>query len=467
MSQGNEGQRAVMDHATIKRLAKEFGCRATDLIVLAPQNDPFYAGSPAQRRDAEWFAQLWEEAEYGNGNRVHLRRIHYRLVSFGTIIKPDGTVYQNTERDWEYLGNASKCARVLGIVDAWSFEDRRNPDPIINTHDLDAHERVWNPQISSPLYDWDFPTIDATFGESSCLGMPVPTVHGYDYFEHRQPYHIEIWCEKSTMNDILEPMARQYKCNVQTSLGFQSLSSALDLIARGEAAEKAVRVLYLSDYDPAGTLMPQATARQLEFWTSKYAPNLNIALKAIVLTREQVEAHDLPRIPIKETDRRKKGFEEREGKGAVELDALEALHPGELRRIIVSEIERLRDPRLDRKYWIAGEEAEQAVNSEWEQATAHLHEEIQSLEKDFGGIRERFERKIEALRGEYREESRPIRDRFENLRQAIRNEAENFDPFLPDLPEPEVEGDDPEEWLYHSARSYGDQLVFYKRAQEL
>jgi hypothetical protein len=44
------------------------------------------------------------------------------------------------------------------------------------------------------------------------------------------------------MNDVLEPIAHRYGSNIQTSLGFQSVSSVLDLIKRGDAIYKMVRV---------------------------------------------------------------------------------------------------------------------------------------------------------------------------------------------------------------------------------
>jgi hypothetical protein len=50
--------------------------------------------------------------------------------------------------------------------------------------------------------------------------------------------------------------------------------------------------------------------------------------------------YKLPRTPIKESERRAAKFEERYGEGATELDALEALHPGELRKIVEAEIDR-------------------------------------------------------------------------------------------------------------------------------
>jgi hypothetical protein len=37
----------VLTYEQIKQLAKQTGQRVTDLIPLAPQNDPFYTGTPA------------------------------------------------------------------------------------------------------------------------------------------------------------------------------------------------------------------------------------------------------------------------------------------------------------------------------------------------------------------------------------------------------------------------------------
>ena len=70
--------------------------------------------------------------------------------------------------------------------------------------------------------------------------------------------------------------------------------------------------------------MPVAVAHQIEFWLQDYTPGADINLTPLALTRDQVITYQLPRIPIKESDARKAGFEERYGAGAVELDALEA-----------------------------------------------------------------------------------------------------------------------------------------------
>ena len=67
------------------------------MIALDRKHDPFYAGTPAQRRDAEWFAEKWERFRGVGG---HLRRIHYRILGHG-IIRPDmNTLYVNDKRSW-------------------------------------------------------------------------------------------------------------------------------------------------------------------------------------------------------------------------------------------------------------------------------------------------------------------------------------------------------------------------------
>ncbi len=117
----------MLDYDSIKQLAREAGCKVTDLIVLSSGNDPFYAGVPFRRERAEWFADLWNRFGFQHG--VHLRRIHYVLVSQEEpILWPNGEPYQNTENDWSYLDTASLAARYLGFIPPDVLIDRRNPE---------------------------------------------------------------------------------------------------------------------------------------------------------------------------------------------------------------------------------------------------------------------------------------------------------------------------------------------------
>ena len=88
----------VMDYETIKAVAKEAGVTIADLCALAPNNDPFYTGRPSEVKAARWFADLWQRFGYTDG--VHLRRVHYRIVSQDPpVSRPDGTLY-NSDRDY-------------------------------------------------------------------------------------------------------------------------------------------------------------------------------------------------------------------------------------------------------------------------------------------------------------------------------------------------------------------------------
>ena len=79
--------------------------------------------------------------------------------------------------------------------------------------------------------------------------------------------------------------------------------------------------------------MPVAVARKIEFEIRSNDLDIDIQVRPIILTHKQCKKYRLPRTPIKETERRAAHFEARFGEGATELDALEALHPGELHGI--------------------------------------------------------------------------------------------------------------------------------------
>ena len=76
--------------------------------------------------------------------------------------------------------------------------------------------------------------------------------------------------------------------------------------------------------------MPKAVARKVEFTIAKFDLNVDLQLIPLALTPDQCRTYNLPRTPIKDTERRKDKFEQTFGVGATELDALEALHPGRI-----------------------------------------------------------------------------------------------------------------------------------------
>jgi hypothetical protein len=145
---------------------------------------------------------------------------------------------------------------------------------------------------------------------------------------------------------------------------------------------KPTRIFYISDHDPAGELMPKATARQVEFWLRKYAPDIPFKLTPLALTKEQVVRFKLPRIPIKESDLRKKYFQDRHGSGACELDALEALHPGELARMVRNAVESYIDASLEERLADAHIEAQDDVEDAWAELIEAEAGELKAIKAD-------------------------------------------------------------------------------------
>jgi hypothetical protein len=308
----------IWDYENIKAFAKTEGVKITDLLALAPQNDPFYAGTETDIARGKWFRDIWERA--GFTNSVHLRRVHYWAVSQKEpVLMHNNKAYENTDPCWDYLVMSSKMARYLGYVRIEDVIDNKNPKPTVNM----------NPGELEPSFQINVPNLD----------NPYVWVNGLNAASV-QPYHVEIWCEKSTMNDVLEPLASKYGANVVTFQGEVSISACYDLAVRiKENGGKPCRVFYLSDFDPAGQSMPVAMSRKVQFML-QYCElfDLDVKIRPLCLTADQVRAYDLPRIPIKESEKRGPAFEATHGTGAVELDALEALHPGTLGRIVETEL---------------------------------------------------------------------------------------------------------------------------------
>jgi len=386
------------DYDTIKKTAKENGITINDILALAPANDPFYVGSKNQMELARWFNDIY--TKMGRPPQCHIRRTHYWLISQPDPKKADGMPYENTHNDWNILTLASKYARYANLVPTDALIDRRNPDPIINISE-------WENEVPTETKDSiDSEEIIDSIVEKFYVWNPHNT----------QPYHLELWCEKSTMNDVLEPIGKERGINIVTGLGELSITAIYDLIKRIRTIGKPTRIFYISDFDPAGECMPVSVARKIEYYIHFFGIEENIKLKQIMLTSDQCKKYKLPKTPIKEKEKRKEGFETRHGTGATELDALEALYPGEMKKTILKEIDRY----FDVKSW---------------NESIRKNNELQEI------VREFLEDKIE--------------DVLENL------DISEYDDYEP--PRGEEINDDKEEWLYDSGLDYMDQMARYKK----
>jgi hypothetical protein len=460
----------------LRELQRELGVGKIDaLLALSANHDPFNAGTPGKVSAARWFAAIYRQFEFAAG--YHLRRMHYRMIvsdppplrnSDMTEMRPGpkkagrGEVYENTIEAWKELCEASAHARHLDLVAADAFEDHRNPDPLLfDAYGVEASEPTF---LLNDVLPWELPSIGLKAASDLSLRLPQIETSGYEYSLRDQPYHLESWIEKTTMNDVLVPICQELGVDFIPGTGFQSISGAIKALQRllRLPLDRPTRIFYISDFDPAGNVMPIAVARHLEFYRRKYAPLADIKLTPIVLTKAQVIKYRLPRVPIKESDLGRNRFEDAYGAGAVELDALEALHPGELAKIVRAAIKPYRDLDIEDALSDAADEAQEEAEQAWEDATQAQREALEEAQEKIAEIAERYRQEAEALDARLQAELDPLRPRLDELREEIQQAAADLEVALPERPVAERAEVDEEDWLFSSDRSYVEQLRHYQ-----
>jgi hypothetical protein len=414
------------DYDQLKAACKELGRPGEYMVALSRENDPF-AIRDGRVQMAKWLATVWHDLRITG--TVHVRRIHYVIVSHKDIAFPKGGNYENTERHWDSLRWAVRDARYLELIPGDDFEDRRNAVPIVHLVNGASSAHVGIPQRAEfnmpdlpELYFWE-PKID-------------------------QRYHVEIWAEKTTQNDILEPIAQRYGINLITGAGELSYTACSRLMRRIEEIGRPTRILYISDFDPSGENMPVSVARKVEYFIRKNELDLDVQVRPIALTKEQCEEYRLPRVPLKTNNKsniaRAERWEEKHGEGATELDALEALHPGSLRQIVEAEIDRYHDHDL-----------EAGVNEEAAGIEAEIDDTNESVQAE-------FEDQIEEIKAEFEDLKARVESLYLDMDTRLREEAPDLEGI--DWPEP-ADGDDDDDPLYCSSRDYVEQIERYKLHQ--
>lgn len=151
----------------------------------------------------------------------------------------------------------------------------------------------------------------------------------------RQPFYVEIWCEKDAIRSILLRAAEPFGVPVFAAIGFASLTalhSAAQTFNRAIRAGKRPVVLYFGDHDPSG-VSAQAKAEE----TLREKHGVAVEFRRLAVTAEQIAKFNLPTRPAKKTDSRAKNW-----KGdCVEVDAMSSEM---LIQLTQEAIERMIDP---------------------------------------------------------------------------------------------------------------------------
>jgi len=130
------------------------------------------------------------------------------------------------------------------------------------------------------------------------------------------PVYVEVWCEKDALAGVLVEETEPYDVPLMVARGYSSISFLHSAAKAIEAKGKPAYIFHFGDLDPSGV----DAASDIEAKLRRYAPGAEIHFERPAVTREQVEAWNLPSRPTKMTDTRAKKF----SGTSVELDAIPA-----------------------------------------------------------------------------------------------------------------------------------------------
>jgi hypothetical protein len=153
----------------------------------------------------------------------------------------------------------------------------------------------------------------------------------YDLWQGVEDY-VEVWVESRSIAGVIEDVCRDLAVSLYPAGGFTSLTlayQAAEYINRASRdGERAVTVLYIGDYDPAGVLIDQKVEEELR---THLNPAVHLEFDRIAITPEQIAYYDLPTKLRNPKDRRSNHIQE-----TVEAEAMPA---GVMRSILRHHVE--------------------------------------------------------------------------------------------------------------------------------
>jgi hypothetical protein len=231
--------------------------------------------------------------------RLTLRQLYYQLVTKNII--------KNEERSYKNLSTLVSDGRLSGMIDWDAIEDR-----------------IRVPRISS---EW-----------SNIKSLVESALYSYRLPRWRdQDHYVELWVEKDALAGVLRPIAHQFHIPLMVNRGYSSQSAMYESANRfmgSICGDVSKVILYLGDFDPSGEDMVRDIGDRMEMF------GVNLIVKKIALTLDQVQQYNPPPNPAKHTDPRSKDFIAKYGASSWEVDAI---NPTELSRIVKEEIFMLTD----------------------------------------------------------------------------------------------------------------------------
>jgi hypothetical protein len=261
-----------------------------------------YVEKEFQRKSLEVIEQansIIQEYEQ-QGYNLTLRQLYYQFVSRDIIA--------NKQSEYKRLGNIINDARLAGLVNWYSIEDR--------TRNLKS------------LSHWDSPA-DIIRG---CADQ-----FRYDLWED-QPWRLEVWIEKEALAGVFARVCRKWDVDYFSCRGYVSQSemwrAGRRLREYEQKHDKSTRILHFGDHDPSGLDMTRDIQDRLRLFRSR------VVVNRIALNMDQIEEFGPPPNPAKLSDSRAGEYVREYGDESWELDALE---PKILEGLVEREIEAVLD----------------------------------------------------------------------------------------------------------------------------
>jgi hypothetical protein len=396
----------------------------TTLTVLSPEIDPYRLDVFDKHEDGRWFAEQL-------GSRIiHLRGLHYLIVIRGNVVKPNGDVYRNTDEDWAWLQEkAAKAARWLKYVPFEQITDNRNTAPEFTpAEDLSPPEAVFTTSF------------DVTVPSASDISIDLHVRN----FAARQPFKLVFFGEKGSLHETLSPLCRTYNADLFLPTGEITDTQVYQMAKRCIEDGRPAVIFTLSDCDPAGYQMPVSIGRKLQALHDLYFSKLRFRVVPVGLTVRQANYLDLPSTPLKPEEKRADKWKAAFGREQTEIDAVLALAPDALRRIIRDAVAPYFDRTLSSRVYEA--------RNEWEENAGATLEEISGSEI------EQLRDEAEATLGELKAQVAHIENRIAEVADQVRDST--FPPF--EIPQAQLDPPDESNLLCSSNWSWLDNTLSMK-----
>jgi len=250
--------------------------------------------------------------------RPTVRQIHYRLAS------EQVGGYQNNKRCYKSLSEKLVKARMKGLIDWGGLADH-------------VRYMLWTRLV--PTVGELIEQATSSFGEDPWDAMGKRVV---------------VWLEKDALAELIYHVVAGYYVPLAVSRGYSSWTFIYDNLDILKSVLE-VKVFYLGDHDPSGLDIERFTKEAMRYF------GINLELRRVALTYEQIQRYNLLPNPTKRADPRSKEYIIKYGDVCWELDALE---PKTLQQIVRSAVESEIEPSIWNKIMDKNRRAREKLKEE-------------------------------------------------------------------------------------------------------